>query len=169
MCSGRRNKVVNIGYHLIIVSYQGLIMPASTSVQALSVQQWLYAYGATLLTLLVLDAIWIGLYMTNAYKTALGDQMLAQPRIAAAAVFYLAYAAGVVFLAVAPGLREASWQTAALFGLVLGLIAYGTYDMTNYAILKSWPLGLSIVDIAWGAALTAVAAAAGWFVASRWA
>src|SRR5450830_1899042 len=102
MCSGRRNKVVNIGYHLIIVSYQGLIMPASTSVQALSVQQWLYAYGATLLTLLVLDAIWIGLYMANAYKTALGDQMLAQPRIAAAAVFYLAYAAGVVFLAVAP-------------------------------------------------------------------
>ena len=144
-------------------------MSASAPVQALSVQHWLYAYGATLLTLLVLDAIWIGLYMANAYKAALGDQMLAQPRMAAAAVFYLAYAAGVAFLAVAPGLREASWQTAALSGLVLGLIAYGTYDMTNYAILKSWPLGLSVIDIAWGAALTAVAAAAGWHAASRWA
>lgn len=144
-------------------------MSASAQVQALSVQQWLFAYGGALLVLLVLDALWIGLYMASAYKDALGDLMLPQPRIAAAAVFYLVYAIGVVFLAVAPGLRALSWQTAALHGLVLGLIAYGTYDLTNYSILKAWPLGLSLADIAWGGFLTAAAATAGWFVADRWA
>ncbi|WP_202423775.1 DUF2177 family protein [Duganella margarita] len=144
-------------------------MSASAQVQALSVQQWLFAYGGALLVLLVLDALWIGLYMASAYKEALGDLMLPQPRIAAAAAFYLVYAVGVVFLAVAPGLRAISWQTAALHGLVLGLIAYGTYDLTNYSILKVWPLGLSLADIAWGGFLTASAATAGWFVANRWA
>ena len=141
----------------------------SAPVQALSAQQWLFSYGGVLLALLALDALWIGLYMASAYKQALGELMLAQPRLASAVAFYLLYAAGVVFLAVAPGLRADSWQTAALHGAVLGLVAYATYDLTNYAILKAWPLGLSVVDVAWGAFMTAVAAGAGWFVANRWA
>jgi uncharacterized membrane protein len=140
----------------------------ATPDQALSVQQWLLAYGGTLLSMLVLDALWIGLYMAPAYKSALGDLMLAQPRLGSAAAFYLLYAAGVVFLAVAPGLRGVSWQTAALHGAVLGLIAYATYDLTNYSILKAWPLGLALADIAWGAVLTALAGAGGWYVANRW-
>lgn len=143
-------------------------MLTSASVQALSVQQWLLAYGGVLLSMLALDALWIGLYMAPAYKDALGDLMLSQPRMTSAAAFYLFYAAGTVFLAVAPGLRAESWQTAALHGAVLGLIAYGTYDLTNYSILKVWPLGLTLADIAWGAFLTAAAATAGWFTANRW-
>lgn len=143
-------------------------MPTSAPEQILGVQHWLLAYGGVLLSLLALDALWIGLYMASAYKAVLGDLMLAQPRFSAAAAFYLLYAAGVVLLAVAPGLRAASWQMAALHGAALGLIAYGTYDLTNYAILKSWPLGLSLVDIGWGTLMTALAAAAGWFAASRW-
>jgi uncharacterized membrane protein len=142
-------------------------MLTSAPVQALSAQQWLLAYGGTLLSMLALDALWIGLYMAPAYKSALGDLMLEQPRLSSAAAFYLLYAAGVVFLAVAPGLRALSWHTAALHGAVLGLIAYATYDLTNYSILKAWPLGLTLADIAWGAVLTAVAASAGWLVANR--
>jgi uncharacterized membrane protein len=143
-------------------------MLTSTPIQALSTQQWLFAYGGTLLSMLALDALWIGLYMAPAYKQALGDLMLEQPRFTAAAAFYLLYAAGVVFLAVAPGLRAISWQTAALNGAVLGLIAYATYDLTNYSILKASPLGLTLADIAWGALLSALAATAGWFAATRW-
>jgi len=143
-------------------------MLTSAPEQALSVQQWLLAYGGTLLSMLALDALWIGLYMAPAYKSALGDLMLEQPRFTAAAAFYLLFAAGVVFLAVAPGLRAVSWQTAALHGAVLGLVAYATYDLTNYSILKAWPLGLALADIAWGALLSALAAAAGWLVANRW-
>eukprot|EP01032_Pedospumella_encystans_P024250 gene24250-27432_t len=120
--------------------------------------------------------MWIGtfhglcnrLLRTDCRDAALRDLMLAQPRFMAAAAFYLVYAAGTVFLAVAPGLRALSWQTAALHGAVLGFIAYATYDLTNYAILKAWPLGLALADIAWGALLTAMAAAAGYLAASRW-
>lgn len=136
--------------------------------QTLSAQQWLLAYGGALASMLALDALWIGLYMAPAYKSALGELMLAQPRVGAAVLFYLLYAAGTVLLAAAPGLRAMSWQTAALQGAALGLIAYGTYDLTNYSILKAWPLGLALADIAWGALLTALAATAGWFAASRW-
>lgn len=143
-------------------------MLTATPVQVLSVQQWLLAYGGTLLTMLVLDALWIGLYMAPAYKSALGDLMLAQPRLLSAAAFYLLFAAGVVFLAVAPGLAAVRWQTAAVHGAVLGLVAYATYDLTNYSILKVWPLGLTLADIAWGTFLSAAAAAGGWFAASRW-
>lgn len=143
-------------------------MLTSTPIPALSAQQWLLAYGGALLALLILDALWIGLYMAPAYKAALGELMLAQPRFGSAAAFYLLFGAGVAFLAVAPGLRAMSWQTAAVHGAVLGLIAYATYDLTNYAILKAWPLGLALVDIAWGMVLTALAAAGGWYAATRW-
>lgn len=134
----------------------------------ISLHKCLLAYGGALLSLLALDALWIGLYMAPAYKSALGGLMLEQPRVAAAAAFYLLYAAGVVWLAVTPGLRAQSWQTAALNGAVLGLVAYGTYDLTNYSILKAWPLGLSLVDIGWGCLLSAAAASAGWYTAERW-
>lgn len=143
-------------------------MFASTPAQFLTGQQWLLAYGGTLLTMLILDAMWIGLYMAPAYKSALGGLMFDQPRLASAAAFYLLFAAGVVFLAVAPGLRALSWQTATLHGAVLGLVAYATYDLTNYSILKVWPLGLTLADITWGSALSAASAAGGWFAASRW-
>lgn len=143
-------------------------MPTSIADQTLSAQQWLLAYGGTLASMLALDALWIGLYMAPAYKSALGDLMLDQPRIASAVAFYLLYAAGIAFLAVAPGLLALSWQTAAVHGAVLGLIAYATYDLTNYSILKVWPLGLTLADIAWGALLSCLAATAGWFAANRW-
>lgn len=143
-------------------------MLTSAPVQALSAQQWLLAYGGALLALIALDALWIGLYMAPAYKSALGELMLEQPRLAAAALFYLLYAAGLVLLAVAPGLRALSWPSAALHGAVLGLIAYGTYDLTNYALLKAWPLGLALIDIAWGSVLSAAAATAAWQAATRW-
>ena len=143
-------------------------MLPSTPAQALTTQQWLLGYGGTLLTMLILDALWIGLYMAPAYKAALGDLMLPQPRFGSAAAFYLLYGAGVAFLAVAPGLRAVSWQTAAVQGAVLGLIAYATYDLTNYSILKVWPLGLTLIDIAWGVVLTGAAAAGGWYAAQRW-
>jgi uncharacterized membrane protein len=143
-------------------------MLAPVADSTLSVQQWLLAYGGTLLSMLALDALWIGLYMAPAYKNTLGDLMLSQPRIASAVLFYLLFAAGTVFLAVAPGLRALSWQTAALNGAVLGLIAYATYDLTNYSILKVWPLGLTLADIAWGTLLSGAAATAGWFAANRW-
>lgn len=137
------------------------------AVTSLNAQQWLFGYGAALLALLAIDALWLTFYMGPAYKAALGDLLLAQPRLASAAAFYLLFAVGVVVFAVAPALRADSWQTAALLGGLLGLVAYGTYDLTNYSVLKAWPLGLTLIDIVWGGLLSAAAAVGGYAAANR--
>ncbi len=75
--------------------------------------------------------------------------MLPQPNFVFAAVFYLFFAAAVVILAVLPGLKAGSLTTALFYGAVLGLAAYGTYDMTNLSTLKGWPMAMSFVDMSW--------------------
>jgi uncharacterized membrane protein len=79
--------------------------------------------------------------------------------------FYALYAAGVFIFCIAPALDAASLGKAALLGTLLGALAYATYDLSNLATLKSWPLALSVIDIAWGAFVTAVAASAGYLAA----
>ncbi|MBO9545769.1 DUF2177 family protein [Caulobacter sp.] len=125
----------------------------------------LAAYAASLVAFVALDFVWLSLMVERIYRPALGDLLAAKPRMGAAVVFYLAYAAGLVFLVVAPALKEASLTRAGVGGLVLGAMAYATYDLTNQATLRTWSTKLTLVDIAWGAALTAVAAMIGYAVA----
>lgn len=125
----------------------------------------LKAYLGALVTFLILDAIWLGLIMKNRYTSQLAHLMRENPNWAAAGIFYLVYLAGVVFLAVRPALAAGSGSLALLYGAVLGLLAYGTYEMTNYATLRDWPLGIVAMDILWGTLLTAVAAWAGFLLA----
>jgi uncharacterized membrane protein len=94
--------------------------------------------------------------------------LLAEPiRLGPAAAFYLLYLVGDVYFAVQPALASGRWSDALLLGLLFGLIAYATYDLTALAVVRGWPVGLSLVDMAWGAALTAAAATAAAFVAVR--
>lgn len=121
------------------------------------------AYAGSFLTLLVFDGIWLGVVARTFYRDQLGDLMLPQPNLAIAAIFYLFFTAAIIVLAVLPALTAGSLVTALIYGAILGLAAYGTYDVTNLATLKSWPLTMSIVDMAWGTALTALTAAGGYF------
>ena len=124
---------------------------------------YIKAYTGALLAFLALDALWLGLVAKSFYASQLGDLMRDKPQFVAAGVFYLAYVAGVVYFAVAPALNAANpLRTAVISGALLGLLAYGTYDMTNYATLKGWPPLLVAVDLAWGTVLTAAAAACGY-------
>ncbi|MGG7518375.1 DUF2177 family protein [Allorhizobium undicola] len=125
------------------------------------------AYLSTAVVFFGLDFVWLGKVATGFYKSRLGDIMLERPNFTAAAVFYLFYIAGIVYFAVAPALQGNSLATALISGALLGLLAYGTYDMTNLATLKNWSLSLSLVDMAWGTFLTAIAAGAGYAVTSR--
>lgn len=93
----------------------------------------LIAYVATLLTFLLLDGIWLGLLMAPTYRELLGSLMLEKPLLLPAAVFYCLYVIGCVVFVVLPAL---SWQRAAKLGALLGLVAYGTYDLTNWATLR---------------------------------
>lgn len=128
--------------------------------------QFIIAYVSTALVFFVIDFVWLSKMTGLFYRARMGDMLLAQPNFAVAGAFYLIYVAGIVYLAVLPALNSGNWYTALISGAVLGLVAYGTYDMTNLATLKNWSLSLSIVDMAWGTFLTAVSATAGYLVVS---
>lgn len=120
----------------------------------------LIAFGAALIAFLIIDLVWIGLVMKDFYRSQIGHLMAENIQMGWATGFYLFYVAGVVFFAVRPGLEHGIW-TAAGYGALLGVLAYGTYDMTNLATLRGWPVSIAMMDMAWGAALTALTAMAG--------
>jgi len=129
-----------------------------------SMKKTLIAYVATLLTFLLLDGVWLGLLMAPTYRELLGPLMLDKPLLVPAAVFYCLYVIGCVVFVVVPAL---TWQRAAKMGALLGLVAYGTYDLTNWATLRGWSVQVSLMDWAWGTFATAVACAVGFFVVNR--
>lgn len=137
--------------------YAGVVTRKDAAVKTFGI-----AYIATLVSFLAIDAIWLGAVARKFYQQQLGDLMLPSPNFAVAAVFYLFFAAAIVVLAVRPGLEAGSPWTAAGYGAVLGLAAYGTYDITNLSTLKNWPIPLSIVDMIWGAVITAIASVSGY-------
>ncbi|KWV57716.1 hypothetical protein AS026_30925 [Rhizobium altiplani] len=124
----------------------------------------LICYIATALVFLGLDVLWLTRISPAFYRSRIGELLLAQPNFAAAAAFYLIYVAGIVYFAVVPALNAESWSTALVSGAILGLVAFGTYDMTNLATLKGWSLGVSLVDMSWGMVITASSATAGYLV-----
>jgi uncharacterized membrane protein len=124
---------------------------------------YVVAYIATAVIFLGLDAIWLSQVALGMYRQELGSLLLEKPNLAIAAAFYLLYVAGIVILAVIPSLGDGGWVKALLLGAVLGLVAYGTYDITNLSTLRGWSTKLALIDMAWGAGLTAVSAAFGWW------
>ncbi len=130
---------------------------------------YVIAYISTAVVFFALDYLWLTRIAIGFYREQIGSLMLASPNFAAAGVFYLFYVVGVVYFAVMPAVSAGSLVTALINGVLLGLLAYGTYDMTNLATLKGWSLQMSLVDMAWGAFLTATAAAAGYLAVSRFA
>lgn len=110
---------------------------------------------------LALDAAWLGLMAERLYRPAIGPLLAETVDLAAAAAFYALYLAGVAGLAVMPALASGRWRGAAARGALLGLVAYGTYDLTNQATLRGWPWHVTFADLAWGTLATALAAGAG--------
>ena len=127
----------------------------------------LWAYLGSALAMGVLDAIWLTQAGPRLYRPAIGELLAPKPDMRAAIAFYLIYVAGIVFLAGTPALRDGSMMRATVAGAALGLVAYATYDLTNQATLRVWPLHVTLIDIAWGTALTAIAAASGYWLANR--
>ena len=119
------------------------------------------AYLATLVFFAVVDTLWLGVVARGFYRAELGDLLAGEVRLGAAVLFYLVYAAGITIFAVLPGIRTESLVTALVMGGLFGFFAYATYDLTNLATLRGWPVRMSVVDIAWGTMLTAVTAAVG--------
>ena len=127
--------------------------------------RYLLPYLATLIVLAVLDFLWLGVIAKNFYREGIGHLMASTPNWGAAAAFYLLYPVGVVIFAVLAS--DGEWLKALTLGALFGLFCYGTYDLSNMAVLKDWPLQVTVVDIAWGAVVSALGALAGAW-ALRW-
>jgi len=102
-----------------------------------------------------IDMVWLVLVANKFYQKHLG--FLMKPRVTwiAAIIFYLIFIAGLVVFVISPALEKHSWKHALLFGALFGLITYATYDLTNLATLKDWPVLVTIVDLIWGMVLSA--------------
>ena len=125
------------------------------------IRPYLSAYLAVVVTFLVIDAIWLFTMTSRFYAPQLGELLRPDPNLTIAAVFYLLYAMAVVVLASAPAALSGSTGRSLFLGAVLGLAAYGTYDITNLATIKGWPPIVAVVDILWGMSLTAICGLAG--------
>ena len=125
---------------------------------------YVYGWSASAATFLALDALWLSQMASRLYRPAIGPLLAEKANFAAAGVFYLLYVTGVMVLAIMPAIEKGSLARAAMAGAALGLLAYGTYDLTNHATLKDWPARLTMVDMAWGTVLTCLSASAGFWV-----
>ena len=109
-------------------------------------------------TFLLFDLTWLGYIARDLYRKEMGALLTENFRLAPAVAFYVIYVAAIVYFAVLPAWRSGEWSDAIVPGAVLGLVAYGTYDLTALAVVRDWPLRLSLIDMAWGTFLTALSA-----------
>jgi uncharacterized membrane protein len=128
----------------------------------------LLPYLTILVVMVVLDGFWLGGVARPLYQRGIGHLMTDKPNFVAAALFYLLYAVGLMVFVVLPR-ASGDWQMAAAYGALFGFMGYMTYDLTNLATLRGWPIGLSLIDTAWGCMATGAAATASKLVADRFA
>lgn len=114
-----------------------------------------------------IDMVWLGLVAKGFYRRQLGALMRTDVNWAAAIVFYLLFILGLVVFVVAPAVDAGSWTEAVWRGALFGLVTYATYDLTNLATLRDWPLPMTLVDLAWGAVLASSVAVATYGIGTR--
>jgi uncharacterized membrane protein len=125
----------------------------------------LVAFASTFVIFVVIDFIWLGSMANVLYRPALGDMLAPDFRLAPAVFFYFIFVGALCFFAVWPALAPGRGiTTALLYGGIFGFAAYATYDLTNQATLRNWSTLLTVVDLAWGSALSATAAAGGYWI-----
>ena len=123
--------------------------------------KYISVYLAVFLSMFLVDMLWLRVIAESWYQEGMGELLSESPNLLAAAAFYLLFPVGLVLFAVLPGAAQTSLFKAVGMGALFGFFAYATYDLTNLAVVKNWPLGLSILDMAWGTVASGIASAAG--------
>jgi uncharacterized membrane protein len=114
-----------------------------------------------------IDMLWLGVVAKDFYRAQIGTLLKPDVNWIAAIIFYLIFIAGLVVFVITPAMEKGSWKHALLFGALFGFVCYATYDLTNLAVAKDWPLLVTIVDLVWGAVLAASVSTATFFIASK--
>jgi len=124
-------------------------------------------YLITFLIFFIIDIFWLGFIANNFYNKYIGFLMKPNINWTAAILFYLLFIVGLVLFVIMPAVEKESWTHAILFGALFGLICYATYDLTNLATLKDWPLLVTVVDLLWGTTLGALVSLIAYFISIR--
>ncbi|NUM37130.1 MAG: DUF2177 family protein [Candidatus Brocadiae bacterium] len=115
----------------------------------------------------MIDILWLGFVAKNFYRSQIGSLMKSEINWIAASIFYLLFVVGLVFFVVIPAIEKNSCLKAAVSGALFGLVCYATYDLTNFATMKDWPLILTIVDMVWGMVLAASVSVIAYLIAMK--
>jgi len=142
-------------------------MMAAEAGAAFGIGRAVGTYVITLLIFFAIDLVWLGVVAKNFYRQHIGHLMSADVNWSAALLFYAVYIAGIVFFAIKPAFEAGSASRALAYGAFFGFIAYATYDLTNQATMKNWPVLVTVIDLAWGTVLTATVAFLSYQVSSR--
>jgi len=124
-------------------------------------------YAIALPVFFVIDMIWLGIVAKNFYRNQIGNLLRSDVNWTAAIIFYLIFIAGLIVFVVFPAIEKSSWVYALIFGALFGFVCYATYDLTNLAITKDWPLLVTVVDLIWGSVLAASVSIITYFIASK--
>lgn len=127
----------------------------------------LITYLTTLVTFIATDALWLSVIAKDFYKKHLGKFLSGEVNLAAAGAFYVLMATGIMIFVILPNLEKDSLSRIILYGALFGLFTYMTYELTNLAALKDWPMTAVIIDIAWGMFITALAATVGFLISKK--
>ena len=130
----------------------------------MSIKKLLICYALTFAVFFILDMAWLGFIAKDLYKKYLGGFLSEQVNWTAAFIFYLLFVVGVFIFAILPSVEKNSLTSAIMLGALFGFFTYATYDLTNLATLKSWPLNIVFIDILWGSALTGMVSTAGFYI-----
>ena len=128
---------------------------------------YLKLYALTVPIFFIIDMLWLGVIARGFYRRKLDFILSPEVNWTAAVVFYLVYIAGILFFAVRPAVGANSWVQAAVLGALFGFFTYATYDLTNLATIKNWPLIIVVVDILWGVCLCTLVSLSS-FAISKW-
>jgi uncharacterized membrane protein len=124
-------------------------------------------YFATLIAFFAIDMVWLGWIARTFYREQLGFLLRPDTNWVAAIIFYLLFILGILVFVVLPGLEADSLKTTILRAALFGLVTYATYDLTNLATVKDWPLLVTIVDLAWGTVLSIAVSCVGFLAGKR--
>jgi uncharacterized membrane protein len=116
---------------------------------------FLKLYLIALPVFLGIDIVWLTLVSKNFYARQIGYLLAKNPNLFAAFIFYLIFIAGLIVFVIAPAIDKKMWTYPVLAGAFFGLVTYATYDLTNLASVKHWPIIVTIVDLIWGMVISA--------------